>query len=134
MIKNILYVLSGVIIGGAVIYLVESIGHKIYPLPENLDWTDAEALGDHIATLPIGAFVMVLLAYLLGSLAGGFMTVLYKNSGMSNSITVGIILTLLGLLNLIMIQHPTWFIVVSLSLYAPSAYFGGRLGLRIANN
>jgi hypothetical protein len=132
MIKNVLYVLSGVIIGGAVIYLVESIGHKIYPLPENLDWTDTEALGNHISTLPAGAFIIVLLAYILGSLAGGFMTIQYKNSGMPNAIAVGFILLLLGLLNFLMIQHPTWFIVISLLLYVPFAYLGGRLGLKIA--
>lgn len=131
MIKRALYVLSGVIIGGAVIYLVESIGHKIYPLPENLDWTDTEALGNHIATLPIGAFIIVLLAYILGSVAGGFMTVQYKNSGMPNAIAVGVILLLLGLLNLVMIQHPTWFMVVSLLLYVPFAYLGGRLGIKV---
>jgi uncharacterized protein YacL len=134
MIKNVLYVLSGVIIGGAVIYLVESIGHKIYPLPENFDWTDTEVIENHIASLPIGAFVIVLLAYILGSFAGGFMTALYKNSGLANVIAVGVILLLLGLLNLLMIQHPTWFLVVSLMTYLPSAYVGGSLGLKIAKN
>jgi hypothetical protein len=134
MIKNVLYVLSGVIIGGAVIYLVESIGHKIYPLPENFDWTDTEDIENHIASLPIGAFVIVLLAYILGSFAGGFMTALYKNSGLPNAVTVGFALLLLGLLNMLMIQHPTWFLVVSLMIYLPSAYMGGRLGLKIAKN
>lgn len=131
MIKNVLYVLSGVIIGGAVIYLVESIGHKIYPLPENFDWTDTKAIENHIATLPIGAFVIVLLAYILGSFAGGFMTALYKNSGLPNVMAVGILLLFLGMLNLLMIQHPTWFLAVSLLVYVPSAYLGGRLGFKI---
>jgi hypothetical protein len=134
MIKNVLYVLSGVIIGGAVIYLIESIGHKIYPLPENFDWTDAEVIEDHIASLPIGAFVIVLFAYILGSFSGGFMAALYKNSGLPNAIVVGILLLLLGLLNMLMIQHPTWFLVVSLMIYLPFAYLGGRLGLKIAKN
>lgn len=134
MIKNVLYVLSGVMIGGAVIYLVESIGHKIYTLPENFDWTDPEVIESHIASLPIGAFVVVLLAYILGSFAGGFMAAVYKNSGLPNVIAVGIVLLLLGLLNMLMIQHPTWFLVVSLMIYVPSAYLGGRLGLKIAKS
>jgi hypothetical protein len=134
MIKNVLYVLSGVIIGGAVIYLIESNRHKIYPLPENFDWTDAEVIEDHIASLPIGAFVIVLFAYILGSFSGGFMAALYKNSGLPNAIVVGILLLLLGLLNMLMIQHPNLVFGGKLMIYLPFAYLGGRLGLKIAKN
>lgn len=129
MIKNILYIILGVIVGGFVIYLVEALGHLVYPPPEGLDPTDIEAFKQLVRQLPVGAFTFVLLAYALGSFAGGFVTALLSTKhSVRSAMIVGGLLLVLGLINLIMIPHPTWFIIMSLLIYIPCAYFGGLIG------
>ncbi|MCG8306272.1 MAG: hypothetical protein MI975_02695 [Cytophagales bacterium] len=135
MFKKLLYILAGIITGTILIYLVEMLGHLIYPPPEGLDVNDTEALKDIIKDLPTGALLFVLLAYALGSFGGGLISgILSKSSKIINSIIVGAVLMILGFINLFMIPHPVWFSIVSLLLYIPSAYFGGRVSMKLSGS
>ncbi len=71
--RKILAVVAGVILAGLVVYGVQAIGHQVYPPPENLDTKNMEAMKAYVATLPVGAFLFVLVAYILGSFAGGWL-------------------------------------------------------------
>lgn len=128
MLKRILIIILGIIAGTIVIYLVESIGHLVYPPPEGMDVNDYESMKTIISRLPIGAFLFVLLAYALGSFAGGSLMALMSKTGkVANAIIVGSILMIFGIINLFMIPHPVWFTLVSIMIYIPCAYLGGQL-------
>ena len=47
-----------------------------------------------------------------------------------DSIIVGLALLGFGIVNLVMITHPLWFIVVSVLIYIPCAYWGGKVRVR----
>jgi len=40
---------------------------------------------------------------------------------------VGALLMLAGIMNMIMIPHPTWLWVLGITVYLPAAYLGARL-------
>lgn len=61
---------AGVAAAVAIIYGVELIGHAIYPAAPGMDPTDLDAMRAFIAQLPLGAFLIVLVGWLLGTGAG----------------------------------------------------------------
>ncbi len=111
--------------GGAIIAIIQLVSHTLYPVPEGLDLADELAMEKHIASLPIGAFLMVLLSYALGALAAGFTSAkLSKPHGRVPALICGVVLTILGLINLLMIPHPIWFWLAALSVFIPFSYLG----------
>jgi hypothetical protein len=44
--------------------------------------------------------------------------------------TVGVLVILAAVANMLMIPHPVWFWVVALLLFLPAAYLGGLLARR----
>lgn len=133
MLKKILVIIAGVVTGTIIIFLVESLGHLIYPPPKGIDVHDIEALKDMMKEIPLGALLFVLLAYALGSFCGGLISgLLSKSSKIINSIIVGAVLMTFGIINLLMIPHPFWFSIVSTLTYIPCAYFGGLFTLKLS--
>lgn len=105
--KAILGTVAGVIVGGIMVGFSEKIGHSFYPPPGGLDFNDPVVLKELIATLPVGAFLFVLLAYGLGAIAGTITGGLI--GGRKAAVIVGAILCLFGFMALLMIPHPIWF-------------------------
>jgi hypothetical protein len=131
--RKILAVVAGVILAGIVVYLVEAVGHRVYPPPENLDTKNLEAMKAYVATLPAGAFLFVLVAYILGSFSGGWLAAkIARASQIPLALTVGGVQLLFGILNLVAIPHPTWFAIASILAFLPAAYLGGKLETKLA--
>lgn len=55
MIKKIIAVPAGVLAGGLGIYLTETLGHKLYPLPAGMDPNDMDAMASYVSTAPFMA-------------------------------------------------------------------------------
>lgn len=132
MMKNILGVLAGIISAFILIFLVEKVGHSIFPVAENIDFGDKEAMKKIIDTMSFGALLTVIIAYAIGSFGGGFVCALIsENNKIRYSVITGIILLIFGLINLFMIPHPVWFMIVNVLVYIPFAFFGGKSGEKI---
>ena len=85
-------------------------GKFIYPIPKGLNIDDKDAIAQMISEMPIAAFLWLLLGYAVGAFAGGISaTILSGRKAQRPAITVGIILTIGGIINLTSIQHPFWF-------------------------
>jgi len=135
MLKRILIIILGIIVGSVFIYLVEALGHLVYPPPEGIDTNDMESMKIMIDQLPFGAFLFVLLAYGVGSFIGGLLSAfLSKNGRVANAVIVGSILMIFGIINLLMIPHPVWFTLVSIMLFIPCAYLAGQLVIKYKAN
>jgi len=131
--RKILAVVAGVILAGIVTYAVQAIGHQVYPPPEGLDMKNMEAMKAYVATLPMGALLFVLLAYILGSFAGGWLAAkIARTSQIHLPLTVGGVQLFFGIINLVMIPHPIWFAIASVIVFLPAAYLGGKLGVKPA--
>lgn len=133
--QRILAVLTGCIISVAVIFLTEALSHILFPPPAGIDPNNPETLKIIMMNAPPLALILVLLGAFLGSFAGGIIaSIIGKDKGKSASIMVGIVLTILGALNLIMIPHPVWFIIGSLVVYIGGAYSGNYLLSKFRKN
>lgn len=129
--NKIISVLVGVIVGVIVVTLGEKIQHQFYPLPEGLDFKDSKAVKAFVDSLPLGAFISLVFIWILSSFVGGFVAAkLTHENKMKSAMITGGILMLAAIMNMFMIPHPVWMIVVTLALYLPAAYLGGKLATK----
>lgn len=131
MIRNILAIVAAIIVGSLVIFGVEQLGHVFYPPPEGLELTNPEAMEAYMNNAPTGALLLVALAHAIGALVVGVVvTLISRKSERNASLIGGVVLLLFGLINLIMIPHPHWFMWLDLAVYVPFAFIGHRLVYR----
>lgn len=119
----------GLLVGVLTMAVIMSIGHALYPHAVDVNPDDKEAFRAAVAQLPLGSLVFVLLAWSLGSMHGGGMAAhLAYNSRVGHGLVVGGVLMLAGIWQLINIPHPTWFAVIGVLLFLPSAWIGAKIG------
>ena len=129
--RSSLAVIAGGVVGVVVVFVVESIGPVVYPPPPGMDFKNPEAVKAMMKNLPAGALLIVLLAWALGALAGGWVAArIAKRSHVVHALVVGALLLAGGVVNLVAIPHPLWFTVVSVLLFLPAAWAGARLAHR----
>lgn len=134
MLRKYLSIFVGIISGVIILFLIELIGHLIAPPPINIDYKDINALKDYTKHAPIIIFVMLIIAYSVGSFVGGLIAgLLSKEKKTDNAVTVGGILLGLGTYNLFSLPHPTWVIVIALLVFIPFSWFGGRIAEKKKN-
>jgi len=127
MIRNILSIIAGIVAGIIVLFCVELVGHLISP-PPAFDVNDLEAMKAYTANAPAFIFIMLILAYMAGSFAGGFIAgSIARQKKLDNALTVGGVLLGLGTYNLFSLPHPTWVIVFGIVVFIPCAWIGGKL-------
>ena len=129
--RSVLGVVIGIFVAVVVVGALESIGHLIFPPPPGIDLQDSEALKTIIDQLPLGAIVMVLVAWGAGSLIGGFTAAAVAGRAqVVHGLIVGGIQMSFGLLTMIMIPHPIWFMVAAVLVVVPLAWLGA-VGARL---
>jgi hypothetical protein len=134
MIRNVIAVLVGLFVGMAANMAVVQLNLLMFPLPEGVSWTDDAELIAWIETLPQSAFVLVLVAHLAQSFCGGLIAgFIAKRNVMQIAMTVGILTSIGGLVNLLRIPAPFWF-WIELPLYLIVAWAGAKIVLRIRTN
>lgn len=126
--RSILAVLCGALVGGAVILGMELVGTRIFPPPAGLAAGDPESMRAAMAALPVGAFVMVLLGWALGTFAGAWVAArVAKRSPVGHGLAVGVLFLAAGVANMLSLPHPVWFWIAGVLLFLPAGYSGGRL-------
>ncbi len=128
MIRKYISIFVGIISGVITLFLIELIGHLLYPPPTDFDFKDVEALKEYTKSAPIIVFIILILAYAIGSFIGGLITgIISKEKKIDNAVTVGGILLGLGTYNLFSMPHPTWVIICALIVFIPFSWYGGKL-------
>jgi hypothetical protein len=129
MLRTILAIPCGMIAGIVSVTLIHLLSGMIYPLPAGLDMNDAEALNAYVASMPLGALLLVLLAHASGSFVGALVCTLVAGRRWLVAVAIiGGFFLLGGILNLMQIHHSVWFAIVDLLLYLPAAYAGLQVG------
>ena len=123
--RNIGAGLAGVLIAMLSVWLVQKIGHAVYPPPANLDLNDLEAMKSYVGGLPIGAFLFVVASYFIGTAVGTCVacaigTMLPR----IYALLVGCLMLVATAMNVMMIPHPTWFIVLAVVAIVIGAWLG----------
>lgn len=133
--RNIVAGVAGVVLAGLIVWVVEAIGHTLFPLPVDLNFADKEAMGTYVATLPIGAFLFVGGAWFLGALGGTVAACRIGDAGpMIYALVVGGFMLAATAVNLIMIPHPTLFSVLAIAGIIAATWLGKTIGSGFENS
>lgn len=125
--RRIFPVVAGFIVASIVMMAFEYTNSFFFPIPDNLDWADPEAVRALTASLPWTAYILVLLGWISGSFVGGFVSsYLSADTRYRTGLTLGVILTLAGIANVLMIGHNILFSVISIPQFMVFTYLGHR--------
>ena len=126
--KNILAVIVGIIVGSAVNMALVVLGPQIIPIPAGIDVMDPESLKANMHLLESRHFIFPFLAHALGTLAGAYTAArMAASHKMYFALGIGAFFLLGGIMNIMSISTPVWFAVLDLvAAYLPMAWLGGR--------
>ena len=133
LLRNVLAVLAGVVVGGAVNMALITISPSLIPPPAGVDVSNADSLAKGIHLFEPRHFVMPFLAHALGTLAGALATYLIAASHKAAlAYGIGAIFLCGGVAASFMIPAPAWFIALDLlAAYLPMAWLAIRIGARM---
>jgi hypothetical protein len=130
LLRNILALLAAIFAGGFVIMLVQSINAKLYPAPPGLDYRNADQMREYAASLPAGAFGVVLASYLIGITVAVFLaTRLAGAAHRRQGIFAASFFAVASIINLVSLPHPPWFWAGNVAVLVLAAWIGLKLGM-----
>lgn len=128
MMNKILAVVAGIITGLIVVFLGEMVTHILFPPPPGIDFTNQEAVMKMISELPASAFIVLMAIWGISAFVGGLITgLIAKESWKTLSLITGGLLLVGAILNMFMVPHPIWVNVITVIMYLPLAYLGGKM-------
>ncbi len=99
----------GMFAAALTVALIEGISSQLHKSPANLDPSDPEAMSKWVATLPVTAFLMLVVAWGAGAYVGTVLArILSVGRSTGPAIGVAAVLTIATIANLVMLPHPWW--------------------------
>lgn len=96
--------------------LLELLGHKLFPVPFEIDISNPEGLREQIALIPKSSMISVVVAHGVGLLIGLLVARLIEKQSII-PLAIIALFTLIGTIaNLAMIPHPMWFMIADVSI------------------
>lgn len=131
--RNILAVIAGIIIGGAVNMGIIMLSSSIIAPPAGVDVADMESLASNMHLFEARHFIMPFLAHALGTLAGAIITAkIAAKNNTKLAVAIGVFFLFGGLANAFMLPAPAWFLVIDLTFaYIPMGWLGGQLATQL---
>lgn len=112
-----------------IMMVFEYVNSLLFPFPAGMDVMNLDAVRSFTDNLPWTGYILVFVGWMVASFVGGFIvTRVSKTSSWIPSFMVGLVLTALGIVNFLMIQHPAWMIVLGVIVFIAFALLGGKLG------
>lgn len=131
-VRNILAVGLGLVIGNVVNMAVIAAGHAIMPPPAGFDGNSMEGVASTIHLLRPIDFIVPFLAHAMGPLAGVFAAMFIAASSKKMvAIILGSLFLVGGIVANIMIPAPMWYRAVDLLFaYVPTAFLAWKSAAR----
>ncbi|MFL3664042.1 MAG: hypothetical protein ACJ04Q_08570 [Flavobacteriales bacterium] len=127
--RNILAVVVGLVVGSAVNMGIIMISGSIIPPPNGADITTMEGLKSTMHLFGPEHYIFPFLAHALGTLVGAFVAAkIATTNKIKFALAIGFFFFLGGAINAYMLPAPTWFLILDLAgAYFPMAYLGKKL-------
>ena len=110
MMRKLLAAVVGLAVAMFTIYLLEVLGHFIYPPPTDFEFGEPEQTREFIASLPVGSILFVGAAWAAGTFLGTLAGALLSGSApLPYTIVVGGMVLAGATTMLVLIPHPWWF-------------------------
>lgn len=128
-VRLILSVLAGIVLGSITNMALVNLGPSVIPLPEGADVSTTEGLALAMSLFEPKHFLFPFLGHALGTLVGAFLA--KKLSGFNSGLPayiIGFFFLAGGLIMIAMVPSPLWFTIADLGLaYLPMAWLAKRL-------
>ncbi len=125
-------VVAGLLTACIVMMIFEFVNSFFFPLPEGVDVTDPLAVRAFTETLPWTAYILVFAGWVIGAFKAGCVTTyLAKEEKYKLSFVVGIILTIMGVANNIIIGHDMFFNIIGLPMFIIFTFLGHKYLLKV---
>ena len=109
-------IIVGIVVAFVTVVLIDMLNHALFPPPEGLDFSDPDAIRPYLATLPVGAFLLILASSVVAAFVG---TLLACHIGGGNPLVyggvVGGFILAATIANFIAIPHPLWLVIATLA-------------------
>ena len=130
--RNVLAVIAGGIVGGVVNMGIVTISPSIIPPPDGTDITTMEGLQEAMLYFEPKHFIMPFLAHAVGTLVGAYtaarIAVTHK---MKLALLIGAFFLVGGIMAVMSLSSLMWYSIVDLvGAYIPMGWIGGRLATR----
>jgi hypothetical protein len=138
MMRSIITVLVGLLLGRITTGLLGLAGSALYPAPAGLAAAGGgdlsggggggEAWAQFLASAPTGMFLALLIAGAGGAFVGGLVAALLSERRRTlHALAVGAVQTALAVVQFRMVPHPFWFMVLGVTVLLPVAALAGLL-------
>jgi len=127
--RRILGTIAGILLGLTTVAIFEWAGSKLFPLPAGVTPENKVAFAQALATMPAGAFFMVLAGWFFGTLLATLVARRIAHSSAAALIAAAVLLAG-GVVTMLSFPHPLWFVVTAAAVYAVATWGGWRLGER----
>ena len=124
--RILLGVLVGAVVAGLCVYLVELVGHSVFPLPPGVDPKDPADYRRVMDAMPAAAKAIVLAGWFLGALAGAWAANRIARRALAGWIVVLLVIAA-GVATMIMIPHPAWMWAGGILLPLAAGWLARRL-------
>jgi len=130
MIRNILAVIAGLVIGSIFNMALINIGHAVVGLPPGADVSTMEGVRAAMQQFGPVHFIVPFVAHAGGTLVGAFLaTLIAASHKMKIALGIGVFFLLGGIAAGIYLGSPLWYNVIDfLVAYIPMAWIGSKLG------
>ena len=131
-VRNVLAVITGIILGSAVNMGIINLQGYFIALPEGVDVTNTESLQSSMHLFGPKHFIFPFLAHAIGTLVGAYLSASIAASHKMNfALGIGIFFLIGGISMVFMMPAPIWFVILDLSgAYIPMGFLSGRLATR----
>ena len=131
--RNVLAVVAGIVVGSLVNMAIITLGPSLIPLPAGVDMNDPESLAKGMRLFEARHFIMPFLAHALGTLAGALSACMIAATYKAQmAYVIGAVFLCGGIAAAFMIPAPAWFIGLDLlAAYLPMAWLAARIGARM---
>ncbi len=125
MLRTVLAVPAGLIVGGIVISIVQVAAMALLPLPQGVP---ADRALIEPGDIPAVNMAFVLVAWAAGAfMGGGTAARIARQAKRRLALIVGAFFLIAGVYNMATIPSPLWFWIVGIVLFLPSAHLGAKM-------
>lgn len=132
--KNVLALLAGLVVGSIVNWVLVYLGGMMIPVPEGVDNSTMEGLKEGMKLFEPKHFLSPFIGHAVGTLAGAYIAArLAANNAKGLALIIGLFFLIMGTLMVMQLPSPMWFNVLDLVVaYIPMAWLGYSLASKNA--
>ncbi len=125
----VLAVLSGLLIGMLVYTIAKYVLDQMFPFPPGIYMVEAEQKAELMKTVASQVFIIIPLTWVVGTLVGGYVSVVMGKIGQFPAWIAGILLTAYFWIDLLHLPNNTTLFLLCPVLTGICAFAGGWLGM-----